>query len=105
MIIEHLCYFLFEIITEIQLLIFVQHQIEINFLSIQFKVLTDEQIFPLVLDYIAWKIYIREDIYDLPVKKKQEKIQYDKEKKTKYFTLSNFVLLKIFIMPLKKLRE
>ena len=61
--IEHLGYSPVEIITGIQPLTSVERKIRINSLPTQLKVPTDEQMFPLVWDYMARRIDIREDVY------------------------------------------
>ena len=61
---------------------------------------------PLIWDYMARRILIREDVYDRPMRKKeQEKIWYDKGVKTVYFKLSDFILLKDSTSHLGKLTE
>ena len=56
--IEHLGYSPIEIITGILLLPSIKRQIQINLLSTQLKIPIEEQIFPLVCDYMAWRIDI-----------------------------------------------
>ena len=65
-----------------------------------------EQMFLLILDYMACKIDIREDVYNWSMRKKeQKKIWYDKRVKTQYFKPGDFVLLKDSIPHLGKLTE
>ena len=81
--IEHLGYSPAEIITGIQLLTSVERKIRIDSLPTQLKVPTNEQMFPLVWDYMARKIDIRVDVHNWSVRKmEQEKIRYNKGVKT-----------------------
>ena len=104
--IEHLGYSPVEIITGIQPLTSIERKIRIDSLPTKLKVPTEEQMFPLVWDYMARRIDIREDVYDRSVRKKeQEKIRYDKGVKTQYFKPGDFVLLKDSTPHLGKLTE
>ena len=104
--IEHLGYSPVEIITGIQPLTSVERKIRIDSLPTQLKVPTDEQMFPLVWDYMAWKIDIREDVHNRSVRRKeQEKIRYDKGVKMQYFNPGDFVLLRDSTPHLGKLTE
>ena len=104
--IEHLDYSPIEIITGIQTLISIERKIRIDSLPTQLKVLTDEQMFPLVWDYMTRKIDIREDVHNQSIRKKeQEKIWYDKGVKMHYFNPGNFVLLRDSTPHLGKLTE
>ena len=52
--------------------------------------------FPLIWDYIAWKIDIKEDIYGRSVRKKeQKKIRYDGESRRSILTQIKSCFLKI----------
>ena len=74
--------------------------------STQLKAPTEEPMIPLVWDYIAQKIDIREDVYERSLRKKeQEKIRYDRGVKTQYFTRGDLVLLKNSTPHLGKLTE
>ena len=104
--IEHLGYSPVEIITRIQPLTSIKRKIRIDLLSTKLKVLIEEPMFPLVWDYMARKIDIKEDMYDQSMRKKeQEKIRYNKGVKTQYFKPGNFVLLKDSTPHLGKLTE
>lgn len=104
--IEHLGYSPIEIITGIQPLTSVERKIRIDSLSTQLRVPTEEQMFPLVWDYMAQKIDIREDVYERLVRKKeQEKIRYNRGVKTQYCIPSDFVLPKNSTPHLGKLTE
>lgn len=93
--IEHLGYSLVKIITGIQPLTSVKRKIRIDSLPTQLKALIDEQIFPLVWDYMARRIAIWENVYDQSIRKEeQEKIRYDKGVKTQHFIPGDFVLLR-----------
>ena len=62
--------------------------------------------FPLVWDYMARRIDIREGVYDRSVRKKeQEKTRYDRGVKTQYFSPGDLVLLKDSTPHLGKLTE
>ena len=104
--IEHLGYSPVEIITGIQPLTSVERKIWIDSLPTQLKIPTDEQMFPLVWDYMARKIDIREDVHNRSVRRKeQEKIRYDKGVKMQYFNPGDFVLLRDSTPHLGKLTE
>ncbi len=73
--IEHLGYSSVEIITGIQPLTSIESKIRIDSLPTQLKVLTKEQMFLHVWDYMAQRIDIKEDVDRQSVgKKKREKI-------------------------------
>ena len=62
--------------------------------------------FPLVWDYMAWKIDIRENVHNRFIRRKeQEKIRYDKGVKMQYFNLGDFVLLRDLTPHLRKFTE
>ena len=104
--IVHLGYSPVEIITRIQPLISIERKIRINSLPTKLKVPTEEQMFLLLWDYMAWRIDIREVVYDWSMRKKElEKIRYDKGVKTQYFKPSDFVLLKNSTPHFGKLTE
>ncbi len=104
--IEHLGYSPVEIITGIQPLTSIEQKVRIDLLPTQLKVPTEEQMFPLVWNYMARRIDIREDVYDRSMRKKeQEKLRYDKRVKMQYFSPGDFVLLKDSTPHLGKLIE
>ena len=82
-IIEYLGYSLVKIIIRIQSLTSIKRKIRIDLLPTKLKVPTEEQMFPLVWDYMSCRIDIRENVYNRSVRKKgQEKIRYNKGVKT-----------------------
>ena len=104
--IEHLGYSPVKIITGIQPLTSIEHKIRINSLPTKLKFPTEEQMFPLVRDYMARRIDMIKHVYNQSMrKKKQEKIRYNKGVKTQYFKPGDFVLLKDSTFHLGKLTE
>ena len=63
-IIEYLGYSPVEIITGIQPFTSIKCRIQINSLPTKLKVLTEEQMFPLIWDYMTQRIDIREHVYN-----------------------------------------